>query len=325
MPRDVEKFEVVICKGLPASGKSTWAKQQAFKPHVKRVNKDDLRAMLDDSKHNKSNEKFVCLIRDNIISESLKANKSVIVDDTNLQGSHVERIKELVDDENQGRRNKNKIVTDYSEIKIRIEFFDVDVMECIRRNSQRSGNARVPHAAILRMYNDYLRLPDQPKLTVNDIPDGLIYDRDLFMTRDQDESLERSIICDLDGTLSIMVDRSPHATEGCIKDKLNEPVANILKTYKEKGYKIILFSGRRGEQLKETRIWLDEHDIEYDFLRMRAVGDMRADNVIKREFFEESVDGKYFVEFILDDRNQVVDLWRKDLGLPCLQVYYGNF
>ena len=33
---------------------------------------------------------------------------------------------------------------------------------------------------------------------------------------------------------------------------------------------------------------------------------------------------KYFVEFVLDDRNQVVDLWRKDLNLPCLQVNYGN-
>lgn len=31
------------------------------------------------------------------------------------------------------------------------------------------------------------------------------------------------------------------------------------------------------------------------------------------------------VKFVLDDRNQVVDMWRKDLGLTCLQVDYGDF
>lgn len=28
---------------------------------------------------------------------------------------------------------------------------------------------------------------------------------------------------------------------------------------------------------------------------------------------------------VIDDRNQVVDMWRKDLGLCCLQVDYGDF
>lgn len=38
-----------------------------------------------------------------------------------------------------------------------------------------------------------------------------------------------------------------------------------------------------------------------------------------------NIQDQYFVEFILDDRNQVVDLWRNELNLPCLQVYYGDF
>jgi hypothetical protein len=28
---------------------------------------------------------------------------------------------------------------------------------------------------------------------------------------------------------------------------------------------------------------------------------------------------------VLDDRNQVVDMWRNDLGLTCLQVDWGDF
>ena len=41
--------KVIYLKGLPASGKSTWAKQyvQEYGGVFKRVNKDDLRAMID--------------------------------------------------------------------------------------------------------------------------------------------------------------------------------------------------------------------------------------------------------------------------------------
>lgn len=40
---------VYITKGLPASGKTTWAKEKttSFPNSYKRVNKDDLREMLD--------------------------------------------------------------------------------------------------------------------------------------------------------------------------------------------------------------------------------------------------------------------------------------
>jgi len=52
-------MKVLILKGLPASGKSTYAKELVAKGNWKRINKDDLRAMLDCSKWSKANEKFV--------------------------------------------------------------------------------------------------------------------------------------------------------------------------------------------------------------------------------------------------------------------------
>lgn len=49
--------KVIVLKGLPASGKSTWAKNLVLKDSTyKRINKDDLRAMLDASKFSKENE-----------------------------------------------------------------------------------------------------------------------------------------------------------------------------------------------------------------------------------------------------------------------------
>jgi hypothetical protein len=58
---------------------------------------------------------------------------------------------------------------------------------------------------------------------------------------------------------------------------------------------------------------------------MRKAKDYRKDAIIKREIFDREISGKYRIEFVLDDRDQVVDMWRKDLKLNCFQVNYGNF
>ena len=57
---------------------------------------------------------------------------------------------------------------------------------------------------------------------------------------------------------------------------------------------------------------------------MRRTYDRRKDCVIKMEIFEQYINNIYFVEFCIDDRTQVVELWRS-LGLTCLQVADGNF
>lgn len=58
---------------------------------------------------------------------------------------------------------------------------------------------------------------------------------------------------------------------------------------------------------------------------MRPKGDMRKDSIIKKELFEAHIKDKYYIEAVFDDRNQIVDTWRKEIGLTCLQVNYGNF
>ena len=58
---------------------------------------------------------------------------------------------------------------------------------------------------------------------------------------------------------------------------------------------------------------------------MLKTGDVRKDSIVKKELYQAHVEGQFFVQFVLDDRNQVVDLWRLELGLPCLQVNYGDF
>ncbi len=75
-------------RGLPGSGKSTWAKQMVTEnPNsYKRINRDELRMMLDNGYTSNGNEKFVKQVRDMLIVKALTDGKHVIVDDTNLFG-----------------------------------------------------------------------------------------------------------------------------------------------------------------------------------------------------------------------------------------------
>lgn len=84
--------EVIILRGLPGSGKTTWAREYC-KEHTefRRVSKDDIRAMLG-AEFSTENEDAVCNIRDRIIQVLIGHLFSVVVDDTNISKHHVMRI-----------------------------------------------------------------------------------------------------------------------------------------------------------------------------------------------------------------------------------------
>jgi len=91
-------LKVILTRGLPGSGKSTWAKSIVSKnPNsYKRINKDDLRAMIDNKYHSDDAEKLILHARDQLIMLFINNGKHVIVDDTNLSDKHYNRIKQLV-------------------------------------------------------------------------------------------------------------------------------------------------------------------------------------------------------------------------------------
>jgi predicted kinase len=131
---------VILTKGLPGSGKTTWAMRVlAESPGAyKRVNKDELRVMLDGGKWSAGNERFVEAVRDQIILAALAAGVHVIVDDTNLDPRHETHIRRLVE----GRA------------EVIVEEFDVPLDECLRRDASRP--APVGERVIRQMYRDYL-------------------------------------------------------------------------------------------------------------------------------------------------------------------------
>jgi predicted kinase len=183
-------MKVIVTYGLPASGKSTFAKELLKQGNWVRVNKDDLRLLLHGGKWSRENEKVVEASRDMLIATALAAGKNVVVDDTNLHPKHIARIKELV---------KGQATV---EVK---DFTDVSVEECIRRDSKRSNY--VGEKVIRNMYNQFLRRIETPEY----INGG-----------------EYVVICDLDGTLCLFGDSNPYE-RNFLEDKLNRPIASILK------------------------------------------------------------------------------------------------
>jgi predicted kinase len=279
-------MKVILTRGLPGSGKSTWAKEKVRKypNQYKRINKDDLRRMLDADGFRKDMEKYILDVRDNLILLALEKGKHVIVDDTNLSPKHENRIREVV-------RGKAKVIIQ--------DFTDVPLDECIKRDLNRLNS--VGESKIKQMYFDH------------------IYKKTEYV---EDNSLPKCIIVDIDGTLAKMEGRSPFEWDRVMEDAVNEPIKKIVNSYNGK---IIIFSGRDGSCKKETKKWLKKNGIKHHNLYLREEGNMERDSIVKRRMFEENIRGKFYVEFVLDDRNQVVDMWRRDLGLTCLQVDYGNF
>ncbi len=285
----MDKLTCVIMKGLPASGKSTWCAEQLEKypGKYKIISKDKLRLMLDNGKHSKQREEFIREARNALILAALHNGYSPIVDDTNLHPMHEQDIRALVGD--------------LATIEIK-DFTHVDVETCIQRDSKRPNY--VGEKVIRQMYRDFL----QPKPPVLEF----------------DPALPTALICDLDGTLALLNGRNPYDAARCEEDIVNEPVADILKTYFLAGYTILLASGRSDQHRPQTERWLDKHSIQYNALYMRVEGDFRKDAIIKREIYEQHMQGRYNIKFVLDDRNQVVELWRS-LGLTVLQVAEGDF
>lgn len=280
--------KVVILQGLPASGKSTYAKELLLKEKGRwvRVNKDLLRQMCHASHWSKANEKFIVNLRNQIILMALEEGKHVIVDDTNFS-SHIEQIKQLV---------KGK-----AEVKVNDSFLKVPVEDCIKRDLQRLNS--VGKDVIMSMYNQFVR---------QDIPQA-----------EYNPQLEDAIIVDMDGTLAIMNDRSPFDVTKCDRDLPNKPVLETVYKWQDE-MKIIIVSGRTDDGQELTQKWLEENKVNYTALHMRKTGDMRKDSILKQEIYENFIRDQYNIKFILDDRNQVVKMWR-DLGLTVFQVADGDF
>ena len=285
---------VYITVGLPASGKTTWAKGilEQNPGAYKRVNKDDLRAMLDCGKWSRDNEDFVLKLRDHIVGAALDSGKHVIVDDTNLAPKHQTRLRQLA--------------REHGAVAELVDFTQISPEECIERDRKRPNY--VGEKVIRSMWRQFLA----PEIKL------VVYD----------PALPNCIIVDVDGTIALMNGRGPFEWQRVGEDLPNQSVCGLIRILHSAQidwqFQLMFFSARDACCAAETDTWIRQVFGRSFPLHMRPAGDMRDDRIIKREIYEREINGKYNVLFVLDDRDKVVKQWR-EMGLPCFQVAEGDF
>lgn len=143
--------KIIICQGLPASGKSTWAKQWALEDpkHRVRFNRDNIRNMLG-SYWVLSREKLINSIYDAFLSEATLAGYDIVIDNMNLNKKTIQEIEKYVKEFNEWISQSSLNVNYTIGYKI---FFDIPLETLIERDSKRE--LPVGEKVIRELYNKY--------------------------------------------------------------------------------------------------------------------------------------------------------------------------
>lgn len=305
--------KLVITRGLPGCGKSTFARAWVGESPDTRaeVNRDALRLMLGGfTVGTHEQESMVTKIQHTAIRDLLKSGKDVVSSDTNLQDKYMRELYRIA----------NSVG---AEVEV-IDMTNVPLDTVRIRNSNRTDKVPVPDAVITRMFQQIkdkaypLPLPNMD--SAGKAPDFYYGGPDL----------PEADICDIDGTVASCAGiRSPYDYSMVLKDRPRKAIIDLLVSRAIDGRKLIFVSGRPdiNHVRADTSLWLHANvGLPYEALLMRPADRQQInDAIIKRDLFDEHIRGKYNIGVVLDDRDRVVEMWRKQLGLDCLQVNYGDF
>src|ERR1700722_18874467 len=137
--------ELVITRGLPASGKTMFARiwVDRDRAHRARVNRDDLRRMVDDGVFVKGEtEQRIQALRNAAIKSLLDRGVSVVCDDTNLPNRVVRDLVTLA-----ARAKAEWRIEDFTTVQLDV---------CTARNAARTDKDPVPRHVIEDMHLRHL-------------------------------------------------------------------------------------------------------------------------------------------------------------------------
>lgn len=283
-------MKAYILRGLPGSGKSTWAKEQQGKAVV---NNDTIRQCIYNETGvfgwSRQVEAIVKERREKAIRALAANGTDVIVDNTHMNHKTFNQIKDFC------------ALLGY-EVEV-VDFTNVPIAECIRRDSLRRGHEHVGEEVIRDMWKKFCFSRPLPNFIHN--------------------NLNPCIICDLDGTLADPGDRNPYNQEKVIEDTPRYHVLitidALMRRASGSGTKLFFFSGRSERCKKATNHWLQGKCFfqpDQYTLVMRRLNDKRRDSEVKREMYDQHIKDKYNVFAVFDDRPQVIRECWQVLGLP---------
>jgi predicted kinase len=307
------KQEFIIARGIPGSGKSTWAEQWVQEDPFNRVrvNRDDIRFQLskqlygegkwmvfdEKGRPDKDFENRVTNVEQQLVHRALKSGKSVVSDNTNLPPKTCKEWVKLA--------NRYKVPVSTRE-------FPVSREEAIRRDAARS---RTVGPKVINMM--YSRLG----------PNGEFHHVDGTRPLRQFVAPEKrgahAIGFDLDGTLDNVssvrhfLDRDERGRRNfdmfhrsSLFTPPNEEVVQMLKDAKAAGLAVLITTARGAEYSEVSQRWLDENDIPYDNYYCRPQGDFRPDYEVKKDMYDQ-ISKYYDLVHQVDDNPQAVQAWEE--------------
>jgi predicted kinase len=297
MAKKIQKPTLTMLKGLPASGKSTYAEEMVIlEERTARVNKDKIREMCacmaksDKKRRDWAWEEQFQEAEFAVAKIFLLDGFNVVVDDTNLKPYHEEAWKAVA-----YSCKANFVVK---------SFLDVPVETCCERDALRAEP--VGRGVIY----------------------GLASMGGLIKSANEKVTLEgKFVVVDMDGTLSNPEKRLHYIQNGnanwekffeeMVYDEVNDGVRGIIEhTYA--GLPVVVVTGRPEPYRILCSQWLDFHDIKYHSILMRKAEDKRPDDIVKQEILDEFLP-KDQIEVVIDDRASVLRMWRNN-GLRIINV-----
>jgi len=286
--------KMIICKGLPASGKSTVSQGRILADgNTIRINKDLLRKMLHFGKFTGVNEGYTRDAARALAKLFIEKKVNVIIDDTNL---------------NEGTMQSWKDLANELDAKVEImDLTDVPIEDCINRDTARDesvGPIVIKNMAIKAGIKKF----EKDSVALIDI-DGTI--------------------ADITHRLHFVKPGKGHKKdwkgffESMDEDEVREDVKkDVMKLFNE-GKTIIFMSGRPEKYREFTQRWLARNFLNiYYTIIMRKSTDKRHDDETKRDLFNEYFPDKSVIHVVFDDRPRVLRVWR-ELGLNVVDVGKG--
>lgn len=297
--------KILVLRSLPASGKSTYARNWvAASPSTRvRSNRDEVREMMTGKRYGLSfeEENLVTDVCHALVVAALKAGKDVVVDDTHLRPKYIKPWQKLA-----------------HEMGAELEIHKMPILpleELVLRDDDRAHS--VGQSVITHMYKTFLKKGDYLPIT----PYAPKEDQDIQPYK-ANPNRPKAVIVDIDGTLALnTTGRGWFDWDKVGDDTPFEAVVGLVRQLMQDPDITVIFMSGRDEVCRDiTTEWIRTHLGVYpEHLHMRLAGDTRPDTVAKLELFNLHVRDDYNVSFVLDDRPSVCRMWRK-LGLTVLQV-----
>jgi predicted kinase len=294
---------VYLTVGIPASGKTTWAREFAHaNDNVVIVSRDDIRAA--HGWKSGFDENRVTAIHRSQMEAAFLDGKDVIVADTNINKTF--------------RKGLIKFCHQHGQ-DVELRIFTINLDEAIERDSKRESHSVGPDV-ISKFYND---------LAGQTFPESVFFAPEAkpYVHGKGKDYREPCIVADIDGTVAKHTHRSPYDESKVLTDDPIEDVVEIVGALVEK-YRLVFVSGRKDSCRADTVKWIEREfglfegeDFE---LHMRKHDDMRPDYKVKADIYDEHVIPNYNIKMVFDDRDQVVHHVRRR-GITVAQVSPGRF